>query len=56
MGNMVRCRHCGGTYDLGKVTIVGRYGTFFAPCCNVLVNDRPLDEKLSPDTNNKEKR
>lgn len=38
-----RCAHCGGVYDLGKVTITARYADcsmWNAPCCGRLVDDR----------------
>jgi len=44
MRNKVRCYHCGGTYDLGKVEVTGRYtdcSVWKAPCCGRTVDDRP---------------
>jgi hypothetical protein len=43
MTSPVRCTHCGGVYDLGTVTVTGRYidcTTWKAPCCGVPVDDR----------------
>lgn len=39
----VRCTHCQGIYDLGKVEVTGRYvdcSMWRSPCCNKLVDDR----------------
>lgn len=39
----VRCRHCGGVYDVGTVTVTDRYtdcSVWTAPCCNRVVDDR----------------
>lgn len=43
MRSPVRCRWCSGVYDLGKVTVTGRYtdcSMWKAPCCGVLADDR----------------
>src|SRR5581483_3810646 len=39
----VRCRWCSGVYDLGTVTVTGRYtdcSMWKAPCCGVTADDR----------------
>lgn len=39
----VRCTHCGGVYDLGKVEVTARYADcscWRAPCCGTPVDDR----------------
>lgn len=39
----VRCTHCGGVYDAGKVEVTARYtdcSMWKSPCCNRLVDDR----------------
>ena len=43
MRSPVRCRWCGGVYDLGKVTVTARYtdcSMWKAPCCGVTADDR----------------
>jgi hypothetical protein len=43
VNQLVRCLHCGGTYDLGKVTVVARYtdcSVWRTPCCDLTVDDR----------------
>lgn len=43
MFSAVRCTHCGGVYDLGKVEVTGRYtdcSIWKAPCCGRTVDDR----------------
>lgn len=37
MQTPVRCMHCGQVYDLGMVTVTGRYtdcSVWTSPCCN----------------------
>lgn len=39
----VRCTHCQGVYDLGTVTVTGRYldcSVWRSPCCGLTVDDR----------------
>lgn len=39
----VRCTHCAGIYDLGKVEVTARYvdcSMWKAPCCGRTVDDR----------------
>lgn len=39
----VRCRRCGGVYDLGKVEVTARYldcSVWKTPCCHQTVDDR----------------
>lgn len=39
----VRCTHCGGVYDVGKVEVTARYvdcSMWKSPCCGLLVDDR----------------
>jgi hypothetical protein len=39
----VRCRFCNGIYDLGSVTVTGRYvdcSVWQTPCCNRTADDR----------------
>jgi hypothetical protein len=39
----VRCTHCRGVYDMGRVEVTARYtdcSMWKAPCCNRLVDDR----------------
>ena len=43
MSSPVRCTHCSGIYDLGKVEVTARYADcsmWKSPCCNRLVDDR----------------
>lgn len=43
MTSPVRCSHCGGVYDLGTVTVTGRYtdcSVWRSPCCGLTVDDR----------------
>lgn len=43
MTSPVRCTHCGGVYDLGRVEVTARYtdcSMWKAPCCKALVDDR----------------
>lgn len=45
----VRCRRCGGVYDVGKVTVLQRYAdcsVWRAPCCGREVDDRADIEYL----------
>ena len=39
----VRCAHCGGVYDAGKVEVTARYtdcSVWRTPCCGRTVDDR----------------
>jgi hypothetical protein len=41
----VRCTRCGHVYDLGKVTVTGRYtdcSVWKCPGCGITVDDRPV--------------
>ena len=43
MHQPVRCRWCGGVYDLGTVEVTARYtdcSMWKAPCCGTTVDDR----------------
>lgn len=43
MFSPVRCAHCNGIYDLGKVEVTARYAdcsVWNAPCCSRQVDDR----------------
>jgi hypothetical protein len=43
MHQPVRCRHCGGVYDLGTVEVIQRYAdcsVWITPCCNNTHDDR----------------
>lgn len=43
MFSPVRCTHCRGIYDLGKVTVISRYldcSVWRSPCCDLAVDDR----------------
>lgn len=50
MGSPVRCRRCGGVYDLQAVHVTHRYAdcsVFLTPCCHAQADDRQW--KGSPD-------
>lgn len=52
MTSPVRCTHCGGVYDLGRVTVTARYtdcSCWTSPCCKRPVDDRPQGWKSRPD-------
>lgn len=43
MFDPVRCAFCGGVYDLGTVTVTGRYidcSVWVTPCCTRSADDR----------------
>lgn len=43
MSSPVRCAHCRGVYDLGRVEVTARYADcsmWKAPCCGATVDDR----------------
>lgn len=48
----VRCAHCSGIYDAGKVTVTARYtdcSMWNAPCCGRQVDDRGAGWKVRTD-------
>lgn len=52
MTSPVRCTHCWRIYDLGTVTITGRYldcTMWTSPCCRRKVDDRGAGWKSRPD-------
>jgi hypothetical protein len=45
MTSPVRCTRCDHVYDLGKVTVIGRYAdcsVWKCPGCKITVDDRPV--------------